>query len=75
MGFRKRLFHVQGDFQVGESVIDFDAAGGGRELALGSLWTTQTFGLSPEKRLRLAIEAAEQFNNGVAGPVVLEKLE
>ena len=62
-----KIFHIQSDFQVGESSDGFDACGSGSDFALGSLWTstgTERF------RLKLALEAAERYIITVGGPFV-----
>ena len=66
VGVRGRLFLIDCDYQVGESHDDLSAAGCGRDYALGSLHATPH--MSPKKRVRLALEAAEEFSAGVCGP-------
>jgi hypothetical protein len=73
VGYRGRLFHIAGDFQVGESVHGFDACGCGDLIALGSLRATRDSS-DPQKRLREALEAAEMFSAGVRGPFFFEQL-
>ncbi len=61
-----RLFHVESDFQVGESACGFDAVGSGDEVALGSLFTSKD--MPPRKRIHTALAAAEQWCEGVGRP-------
>ena len=68
VGVRGRLFVVAEDFQVGEHVDGYAAAGSGEQLALGALSATEHLGLDPEKRVLSALEAAERHNIGVRGP-------
>ncbi len=72
VGYKNRLFKIQGDYQVGESSHKFDACGCGEELALGSLVTSKD--QSPEKRIKEALKAAETFSAGVAAPFHIETL-
>ena len=71
VGYQGRLFRVDEDFHVGESVHDFDAIGCGERYALGSLHST--IKTDPTKRLSLALEAAETFCAGVRGPFYFGK--
>jgi hypothetical protein len=66
VGVGGRLFHFDSDFNVLELGWGFDAAGMGISVARGSLYST--IGAPPETRLRLAMEAAEQFTCSVRGP-------
>lgn len=70
VGYRGRIFQIEGDYQVGENILPFDAVGCGAEIALGALSTTRYLkgDMSPECRLTLALEAAESFSAGVRGP-------
>ncbi len=66
VGYEGRLFRIDEDFHVGESIHGFDAVGAGECYALGSLFTTDK--IKPERRLSLALEAAETFSAAVRGP-------
>lgn len=68
VGVHGRLFRVESDYQVGELAKPYDAVGMGDELALGALHATEGAGLSPKRRLTVALEAAEEFSYGVRGP-------
>lgn len=72
VGARGRIFVIHGDFQVGEPLDGFGAVGCGRDIALGSLYTTE--GLAPETRLLTALKAAERFSAGVRAPFVVRSL-
>lgn len=73
VGYKGRLFFVEGDYQVGLSVHHFDAVGCGDQIARGSLFSTE--GRPARERLELALRAAEQFSAGVRGPFHIEVLE
>jgi len=70
VGIQGRIFNVQSDFQVGESIHDFDACGCGESFALGSLHETGK--LDPKVRVTKALQAAETFSAGVRGPFRVE---
>lgn len=68
LGYKDKLYKIESDFQVGESVDKYDACGSGKDFALGSLKTTEKSNLSPEDRIRMALQAASKFSVGVAPP-------
>jgi len=65
VGVRGRLFQIDSDFQVGESIDAFAAIGCGPAYAYGSLHSTTG---APGKRIMSALEAAAHFSAGVVGP-------
>lgn len=69
VGYKGRLFEIEDDYQVGESLNGFAAVGCGFAYALGSLHSTD--GMKPEDRIRKALVTAEHFNAGVRGPFVI----
>lgn len=68
VGHEGRLFKVESDFQVGESLHCYDATGSGEEFALGALHATQATKLSQEARCERALLAAQEFNSFVREP-------
>lgn len=66
VGFRGRLFAVESDYQVGEAVVSYQALGCGEQIARGSLFSSSH--LDSERRVRLALEAAEAHSAGGRGP-------
>jgi len=75
VGVRGKIFHVHSDYQIGLYQANFDACGCGRDLALGSLYTTHKVGkLSNPKRLEMALEAAQNFSAGVRSPWTILKI-
>jgi hypothetical protein len=68
VGVQGRLFRVGDDFQVGEAVDGYAAVGCGQDIAAGALYATARSRMAPEKRIKLALEAAERFSAGVRGP-------
>lgn len=71
VGYKNKLFYIQGDFQVGESFSGFDSCGCGDSFANGSLYTTSKMKMSAKKRVKLALESAESLSAGVQRPFVL----
>ena len=71
VGIRGRLFTVQSDYQVGESLDEFDSCGCGYQIARGSLFSTS--GMPAKDRVRVALEAAERYSAGVRGPFIIEE--
>jgi hypothetical protein len=75
VGFRGHLFDIQSDYQVQESLDEYDAVGCGLEVALGSLHATCRLDISPHMRVTMALEASEHHNAGVRGPFYVEVLD
>jgi ATP-dependent protease HslVU (ClpYQ) peptidase subunit len=69
LGYEGRLFSVQDDYQVAETISGFDACGSGDQIAKGSLFST--IGQSPQERINVALGAAERFNAGVRAPFAI----
>lgn len=65
-----RIFQIEGDFQVGESVHPFDACGCGEDIARGALHAMHGAAskIVPEVMVQRALEAAEAFSAGVRSP-------
>lgn len=68
VGVSGRLFRVDSDYQVGEVVGGYDAIGSGEQPALGALAATAGLKWGPKRRMRAALEAAEQHIVSVRGP-------
>ncbi len=73
VGYKGKLYTIQGDHQVGMQAIPYDAVGCGADLALGAMFATE--GLGPEERLNIALSAASTFSAGVCPPFTILKLE
>jgi hypothetical protein len=69
VGFKGRLFHVGGNFQIGESANGYSAEGAGAAFALGSLASTSN--REPKDRVMMALEAAEKFSPFVRPPFTI----
>jgi ATP-dependent protease HslVU (ClpYQ) peptidase subunit len=75
VGVRGRLFQIESDYQVGESLDGYATLGSGDEVARGALFVTRHLDLPPEQRLTLALEAAQHHITSVRAPFVIECLE
>ena len=74
VGYKGRLFYVDDDYQVGESVDGFDACGCAGQIAKGVLFASATH-LTGRARVELALQAAERFSAGVRAPFHVLSLE
>lgn len=72
VGFRGRLFEVDDDYQVGESIDGYGAAGCGRDISRGAFYAMNNWDVKPKDRIRIALEAAERHSAGVRGPFHIE---
>lgn len=72
VGYRGRLFRVDSDYQVGESLDGYDACGCGEAVLQGALFAARD--VKDELRMRIALEAAEHHSAGVRGPFHVEHL-
>lgn len=70
VGYRGKLYKLQGNFQLIHSAAGYDATGSGGELAMGSLGATKKMS-NPRKRLLAALEVSAAGNAGVAPPFVV----
>lgn len=73
VGYKGRLFVVDSDFQVGESVDPYFACGCGRDVALGAMYAASSE-FCDRQQVQLALEAAQAFSAGVREPFVIETI-
>jgi ATP-dependent protease HslVU (ClpYQ) peptidase subunit len=69
IGYRGRLFIIEGDLHVHEAIDDYAAIGSGGAVASGALSVTQ--GIPPRKRIIAALAAAERFTASVRRPFIV----
>lgn len=72
VGYRGRIYQIEGDFQVGYREEDFDSIGCGQDVALGSLHSSK--GKHPKDRIKAALTAAARFSAGVRPPFRILKI-
>jgi ATP-dependent protease HslVU (ClpYQ) peptidase subunit len=70
VAIKGEIFKIHDDYQVATSLQNFCAAGCGEDLALGALWATKNEE-DPQKRVQVALEAAEAFSAGVRSPFTI----
>ncbi len=73
-----RIFVVYGDMQVGENLEPYVCIGVGGPIAEGVMFALspdRVTGFTPEERVRIALEAAEEHSGGVRGPFHIEVAE
>lgn len=68
LGYRDKLFLIQNDYSVLESVDDYMACGCGESYALASLYTTEDCDMSVDCRIKKALESAAKYSYGVSAP-------
>ena len=73
--YDNNIYKIDSDFQVAECLEAYQAIGSGRDLALGSLFSTNKGNLNLEERARLSLEAAANFNASVRAPFIYKILE
>jgi len=71
VAFKNRLFSIEGDYQVGENVVPFNACGCGADYAIGSLYTSTG---KPKERILKALKTAQEFSAGVREPFIVEEI-
>lgn len=74
LGYRKHLYHIDSDFQVGLRDDGIDSVGSGGEVAMGSLFTSRALNISAPDSIRIALEAASHLNAGVRPPFTILRL-
>lgn len=57
LAIKNKAFSISGNYVVDE-ILTYYAEGSGREAALGSLYTTEKMPMTPEERIKIAIESA-----------------
>lgn len=69
VAYKNRLFKVEDDFQVGETIYGFDACGCGQDIAFGAMFALMNIPtIATMLKLNIALEAAETFSAGVRRP-------
>jgi ATP-dependent protease HslVU (ClpYQ) peptidase subunit len=76
MAYRGNIYSVFGAFEFLHTTDRYICAGSGRDIALGSLFTSETNKkLKPKDRCVMALQAAASFNAGVRAPFTLITLK
>lgn len=74
IGVRGSLYLMDCSFSAYRTVDEFNATGSGHEVALGALHALAAAGaaLTPRERLKIALEAAERWQDGIRAPFTFE---
>jgi hypothetical protein len=75
VGVQGRLFCVDSDYQVKETLIGYDAVGNGGRFALGAFYATQSLEMAPQKRLEMALQAAAYHSSDTRPPFLFVTTE
>lgn len=67
VGFRGRLYNIEGDYQCGRPEDGFDSVGSGSSVAVGAMHGLKSI-TSPRKRIEAALEAAARNDAAVRPP-------
>jgi hypothetical protein len=73
IGIEGKLFYLSQAFSCSGILGDYYAIGCGKPVALGAL--SATVGEEPEARITKALKAAEEWDDGVRGPVTILSVE
>jgi len=68
IGFHGNLFEMEEDFHISRLIYNYSSIGSGYLYAYGSLYTTENFSITSFDRVKLALEAAGNFNPFVKPP-------
>lgn len=74
VGYKGRLFKIDSDFQVGESLEPFEACGCGRDYAIGAIEGMNGDNLSAEQMIKKALTVAVKYSGGVRPPFIIESI-
>jgi hypothetical protein len=74
VGYDGKLYRINTDYQVFQSVDGFDSVGCGSPEALASMYSSEGLLTDPQTRVRLALEASAHFNTGVRPPFTILSL-
>jgi len=74
IGYRSKLYELEGNFQLILAAQGFMAVGSGGEAAMGSLRVTKDV-RDPHKRIMMALQTSSEANAGVAPPFVVVKVK
>jgi ATP-dependent protease HslVU (ClpYQ) peptidase subunit len=69
VGYKGTLYMIENDFQVSESLENYESVGCGEEFAKGVLFAIDNEkNLEPREKIKLSLEAATHFSGGVRPP-------
>ena len=71
VAYKNRLFEINDDFQVGESLNGIASVGCGASYALGAIYSVNKFELSAKEKVLISLEAAQFFSCAVRKPFII----
>lgn len=72
VGYKRHLYQIEENYQVGCRQEPFDAVGCGQDIALGALFVLRFVSMNPCEKIRRALVAAERYNTNVARPFLIK---
>jgi len=73
LAYGRRMYEIQADFQVSESMENFTAIGSGKYYALGSLYTNRNYvgQIGPEEAVKEGLRASAYYCPAVRKPFII----
>jgi len=68
LAYKDKLYKVQSNYSIMRSLDNYDACGGGENCALGALKCMEGEDLTPQQKLKKALESASKFTLSVQPP-------
>lgn len=73
IGYKGKLYEILIDFQM-NLITSYDALGSGSSFAFGAFHAVRNTNLTPEQKLKIALNAAACFDTSTGPPFNIEKL-
>lgn len=73
VGLRGRLYNIESDYQCGRPEDGYDAVGSGSSVAVGAMHAAPE-GITPRRRITIALEAASRMDAAVRPPFHILKI-
>jgi hypothetical protein len=75
ISFSGRLFHVYGNLQVSEEILEYETCGCAAQIARGALYALDYYSIerTAENKVSMALKAAQRFSSGVREPFHMVK--
>ena len=74
VAYRGEIYVIDGDYHVGVQCEPYFAVGCGRDLAMGSLYSTLKLNMDAKDKVLIALEAATKYSAGVCAPYMVESI-
>ena len=72
LGYKGKLYVLDGDWNIGEPAENYTALGSGASVAMGAMFATfkASKSMTPKARLEVALQAASEYMVGISPPFV-----